>query len=211
MLIMKYETIKATGGIIPVPESLSDRLCILNSDYYRIKGRVVQGGTLRLLSKFYWYALYEPRFAFLFWFRLFSGAKRNVFYQFGKLMLRRQSLRLGIEIPLATKIGYGFFFAHRSAVIIHPSAVIGNNCNISQYTTIGSNMGKAATIGDNVYIGPSVCIIENVVVGSNATIGAGSVVVKDVPAGATIAGVPAKVISDKAPGRFIQNKWNIGS
>lgn len=62
-------------------------------------------------------------------------------------------------------------------------------------------------IGDNVYIGPSVCIVENVSIGDNATIGAGAVVVKDVPANATVAGVPAKVISEKQPGRYILNKW----
>lgn len=44
-------------------------------------------------------------------------------------------------------------------------------------------------------------------IGNNVTIGAGSVVTKDIPANMTAAGVPAKVISDKKPGRYIGNRW----
>ncbi len=42
---------------------------------------------------------------------------------------------------------------------------------------------------------------------NNATIGAGAVVVKDVPENATVAGVPAKIVSYKSPGRYIGNRW----
>lgn len=90
---------------------------------------------------------------------------------------------------------------------MNPTAKIGNNCNLSQFTTIGANEGKAAVIGDNVYIGPSVCLVENVIIGDNVTIGAGAVVVKDVPDDATVAGVPAKIISYKSPGRYINRRW----
>ena len=52
-----------------------------------------------------------------------------------------------------------------------------------------------------------VCIVENVTIGDFSTIGAGAVVVKDVPERATVAGVPAKVLTDKQPSRYIKNKW----
>ncbi|WP_373844138.1 hypothetical protein [Bacteroides heparinolyticus] len=72
---------------------------------------------------------------------------------------------------------------------------------------MGSNHGKAAVIGDNVYVGPSVCLVENVHIGRNATIGAGAIVTKDIPEGAVAAGNPAKVISMNSTGKYIGNKW----
>lgn len=90
---------------------------------------------------------------------------------------------------------------------MHPSTVIGNNCSLSQFTTFGSNSGHAATVGDNVYIGPHVCVVENVKIGDYATIGAGSVVTKDIPANATAAGNYAKVLNYNNPGKFVNNAW----
>ncbi len=112
-----------------------------------------------------------------------------------------------IKIPRKTKIGYGLYIGHSGPIVVSPTAVIGNNCNLSQFTTIGSNEGKAAEIGDNVYIGPNVCIVEHVKIGDNVTIGAGSVVTKDIPNNSTAVGNYAKVINHDNPGRFIKNKW----
>ena len=78
--------------------------------------------------------------------------------------------------------------------MINGKTIIGDNCNISQFLTIGSNKETPAKIGNNVYIGPNVCLVENVMIGDNAKIGAGAVVVKDVPANATAVGNPARVI-----------------
>ena len=91
------------------------------------------------------------------------------------------SIKYGIQIPRDTKIGYGLYIGHGVSIVVNPKTVIGNNVNISQCTTIGSNKGTPATIGDNVYIGPGVCIVEDVHIGCNSLIGAGAVVVNDVP------------------------------
>lgn len=113
-----------------------------------------------------------------------------------------------VQIPPKTKIGYGLYIGHGGGgIVVNPTTVIGNNCNLSQFTTIGSNHGKAATIGDNVYIGPNVCIVEDVKIGDNVTIGAGSVVTKDIPDNATAVGNYAKVINYNNPGRYIGNRW----
>jgi len=94
-------------------------------------------------------------------------------------------------------------------VVIAGSVKIGNNCTVSQFLTIGSMHNSAAVIGDNVYIGPNVCIVEDVKIGNNVTIGAGAVVVKDIPDNVTVAGVPAKIISENTPGRLVYNRWKI--
>lgn len=104
-------------------------------------------------------------------------------------------------------MGYGLYIGHGGPIIVNATAVIGNNVNLSQYTTIGSNHGKAAVIGDNVYIGPSVCIVEDVTIGNNVTIGAGSVVTKSIPDNATAAGNYAKVLNYNDPGRYISRRW----
>ena len=125
-----------------------------------------------------------------------------------RILYRRIGSKLRISIQRSTKIGYGFLIAHGGPVVINASAVIGDNVDIYQYTTIGSSFFHAAQIGNNVYIGPSVCIVEDVKIGDGATIGAGTVVVKDVDAGTTVAGNPAKVISHKEPGRLVWRCWN---
>ena len=112
-----------------------------------------------------------------------------------------------IQIPRATKIGYGLYIGHGGPIVVNPTTVIGNNCNLSQFTTIGSNEGKAAHIGDNTYIGPNVCIVEDVMIGNNVTIGAGSVVTKDIPDNATVAGNYARILNYNNPGRYVKNRW----
>jgi len=108
------------------------------------------------------------------------------------------------------RIGFGLYIGHGFGTIINPTAVIGNNVNLSQFTTIGSNHGKAAVIGNNTYIGPSVCIVEDVTIGSNCTIGAGAVVTHNIPPNSTAAGVPARIISHKVH-PYVNNRWTLPS
>lgn len=125
----------------------------------------------------------------------------------GKIYCKLSPTRKLIQIPYETKIGYGLYLAHGGHIVINKTAVIGDNCNMSQFVTIESNSNNAAIIGDNVYIGPNSCIVENVKIGNNVTIGAGSVVTKDIPDNATAVGNYAKVINYNNPGKFINNKY----
>ena len=90
--------------------------------------------------------------------------------------------------------------------MVSSTAVIGKNCNLSHFVNIGSNHGKAANIGDDVYIGPNVSIVEDVEVGNNVTIGAGSVVVKDIESNATAAGNPCRVLNNSSPAQYIRHR-----
>ena len=131
-----------------------------------------------------------PNFCFQVYLRLAS--KMNVCYYLAKLKHRRLLKKYSLQIWPSTQIGGGLYIGHYSGTIVHPKTIIGKNCSLSQFTTIGSNKNTPAII---VYIGPSVCIVEDVRIGDNAIIGAGAVVTKDIPDNAVAAGVPAKVIS----------------
>ncbi len=124
-------------------------------------------------------------------------------------MHKHMTVKYGIQIPRNTKIGYGFYIGHGIGIVINGGTIIGNNVNISQFLSIGTNKNTPCVIGDNVYIGPHVSIVEDVYINSNSTIGAGAVVVKDVPEGATVAGNPAKVVSRKDNSGFIHNKYTL--
>lgn len=185
--------------IIPIPTSYSDCKTLIRSDYFRYVGH---GDSL---FKMYLRTWRSASFALNFWLRLSSY--QGWLCPYSRFRLSIVANKYGLQIYPGTKIGYGLYIGHGFGTIVNPTAIIGNNVNLSQFTTIGSNDGESAVIGDNVYIGPSVCVVEKVSIGCNATIGAGAVVVKDVPKNSTVAGVPAKVISEKFPGRYIMNPW----
>lgn len=171
----------------------------IKSDLFRYAGEV----SVRVFVKQFFI---NRSFKYSFWLRLTRHS--NFFLRvFARGMHRWLSNRYLIQIPRGVEIGYGLYIGHHMCVVVNKTAKIGNNVNLSQFTTIGSNRGRAATIGDNVYIGPSVSIVEDVRIGNNATIGAGSVVTKDVPENATVGGVPARTISFKDPGRFVNRRW----
>lgn len=114
-----------------------------------------------------------------------------------RLRYRRLAMKLGFSIPFDV-IGPGLALVHYGTVVISTHARLGANCKIHTGVNIGATSGgnEAASIGDNVYIGPGAKIIGNVRVGDNACIGANAVVVTDVEAGVTVGGIPAKKISD---------------
>lgn len=199
---MKYHYEQSVGIKVPIPENYHDCVILLQSDYYRCHGHTA--GVWRM----YLYALCEPSFMFLFWHRL--SQVKGWLWLYAKWRHRRLMFKYGLMIASSTKIGYGFFIGHPLGVVINHTAVIGNNVNISQFLTIGANEVRAAVIGDNVYIGPQVCLVENVHIGSNATIGAGAVVTKDVKENAVVAGNPAHEINAKvSPGKYIGNRWPV--
>lgn len=168
---------------------------LIKSDLFRYAGTTSSKAFIKTYIK-------EASFRFSVAFRLVNAG--GVLKLLGAILWRFRNHQQ-IQILRKTKIGYGLYISHGGPVVVNPSAVIGNNCNLSQFVTIGSNEGKAAVIGDNVYIGPNTCIVEDVCIGDNATIGAGSVVTKDIPSNATAAGNYAKVLNFNKPGRYIQN------
>ena len=104
----------------------------------------------------------------------------------------------GIEIHPGAKIGSGIFIDHGEGVVIGETAEIGNNVVIYQGVTLGGtgkDKGKRhPTIEDNVMISAGAKVLGPFTVGKNAKIGAGSIVLDEVPANATVVGVPGRVV-----------------
>jgi len=104
----------------------------------------------------------------------------------------------GIEIHPGAKIGRRFFIDHGMGVVIGETAEIGDDCTLYQGVTLGGtswNPGKRhPTLGNNVVIGAGAKVLGPFKVGDHARIGSNSVVIKEVPAHATVVGVPGRVV-----------------
>jgi serine O-acetyltransferase len=116
-----------------------------------------------------------------------------------------------IEIHPNASIGKGIFIDHGSGVVIGETAEIGDGCTIYQGVTLGgtslSHGKRHPTLGRNVTVGVNSSVLGAIVVGDNAKVGGGSVVVKDVPANATVVGVPARIVArDGKPIRVVSER-----
>ena len=117
----------------------------------------------------------------------------------------------GIEIHPGAKIGRRFFIDHGMGVVIGETSEIGDDVLMYQGVVLGGTSSEKTkrhpTLGDSVVVGTGATILGPIRVGDGARIGAGSVVVKAVPAGATIVGVPGRVAGSdlRRPGVDLQH------
>jgi len=106
----------------------------------------------------------------------------------------------GIEIHPAAKIGRRFFVDHGAGVVIGETAEVGDDVLMYQGAVLGGTSLKREkrhpTIGDNVVIGTGAVALGAITIGDGARIGSGSVVVKSVPPGATVVGIPGRIVED---------------
>ncbi|TMG93667.1 MAG: serine O-acetyltransferase [Betaproteobacteria bacterium] len=107
----------------------------------------------------------------------------------------------GIEIHPGAKIGRRVFIDHGMGVVIGETAELGDDCTLYHGVTLGGttwNKGKRhPTLRQGVVIGAGAKVLGPIVIGEGAKIGSNAVVVKDVPAGATAVGTPARIILDE--------------
>ena len=109
-------------------------------------------------------------------------------------------LATGIDIPRGSRFGPGLLIHHFGGIIIHPGSQVGANCTMRHGVTIGAKEGTGAPVlGDGVKIGAYAQILGDVTIGHNASIGALTLVLRDVPDGATAVGIPARIVSDRPP------------
>ena len=104
----------------------------------------------------------------------------------------------GIEIHPAARLGRRLFIDHGFGVVIGETAEVGDDCTLYQGVTLGGTSWQQKkrhpTLGHDVVVGAGAKVLGPITVGDGARIGSNSVVVKDVPAGATVVGIPGHVV-----------------
>jgi serine O-acetyltransferase len=104
----------------------------------------------------------------------------------------------GIELPYAATVGRRLTIEHQHGIVVHGECVIGDDCFIRQGVTLGNkSLDKpfdAPVLGNGVNVGAGAKVLGKVTLGDRAQVGANAVVVKDVSAGTTVVGIPAKPI-----------------
>jgi len=139
-----------------------------------------------------------PGFHALQWHRL-----SHAFWTMGLRWLARFTSHFGrfmtgIEIHPGATIGRRVFIDHGMGVVIGETAEIGDDCTLYHGVTLGGvswNQGKRhPTLGKGVVVGAGAKILGPFTVGDGAKVGSNSVVVKAVPPGATVVGIPARIV-----------------
>ena len=123
--------------------------------------------------------------------------KKNLLF-LARLISQIARFLTGIEIHPGATLGAGILIDHGMGVVIGETAELGDRITIYHGTTLGGTgkeKGKRhPTVGDNVVIGAGSKVLGNIKIGSNSKIGANSVVINDVPEGATVVGIPGRVV-----------------
>ncbi|TAK48802.1 MAG: serine O-acetyltransferase [Betaproteobacteria bacterium] len=138
------------------------------------------------------HAVYFHRLAHWFWGRGLRWLARLTSHV-GRLLT-------GIEIHPGATIGQRLFIDHGMGVVIGETAEVGDDVTLYHGVTLGGttwNKGKRhPTLGRGVVVGAGAKILGPIVVGAGAKIGSNAVVVKDVPAGGTVVGVPGRLVDE---------------
>jgi serine O-acetyltransferase len=130
--------------------------------------------------------------------RLSHWVWRKRFFWIARFISHIARWLTGIEIHPGATIGRRVFIDHGMGVVIGETAVIQDNCTLYHGVTLGGtswNKGKRhPTLEQGVVIGAGAKILGPITIGAGAKIGSNAVVVKDVPAGATAVGIPARIL-----------------
>ena len=127
-------------------------------------------------------------------FRSMSYCQRHHLKPLAAILYRLNALITHATIGRNADLGPGFVILHSVGVVINGNVRAGRNLVIYHGVTLGAERNRSPVLGDDVYIGAGAKVIGGVRVGSRVRIGANAVVTKDVPDGATVVGVPARIV-----------------
>ncbi|HEY2587656.1 MAG TPA: glycosyltransferase family 2 protein [Tepidisphaeraceae bacterium] len=130
-----------------------------------------------------------------------TGLRKRLGDRFYWLLYRATETLTGISIPKSVEVGPGLRIYHFGNIFVHADAKLGAGCTLRQGVTIGNRHegGPVPVLEDEVDVGAYAQILGGIRVGRGAKIGAMSVVLQDVPPGATAVGIPARIIDVAQP------------
>jgi len=121
-----------------------------------------------------------------------------------RLVAMLSRLLTGIEIHPAACIGRRFFIDHGMGVVIGETAEIGDDCTLYHGVTLGGTSWQKGkrhpTLGNDVVVGAGAKVLGPIYIANGARVGSNAVVVKDVPEGATVVGIPGRIVRRKEAG-----------
>ncbi len=130
--------------------------------------------------------------------RMSHAISKKGFKWLARMMSNLGRFLTGIEIHPGAVIGKRFFIDHGMGIVIGETAEIGDDCSLYHGVTLGGtswNPGKRhPTLGNNIVVGAGAKILGPIMINDGARIGSNAVVVKEVPANATVIGVPGREV-----------------
>ncbi len=142
-----------------------------------------------------------PGYHAILYYRFSNLAWRHGWHLLARFISNFAKVLTGIEIHPGATIGHRLFIDHGTGVVVGETAEIGDDVTLYQGVTLGGTSlekGKRhPTVKDRVIVGSGAQVLGPITLGEGSRIGANAVVLKDVPAGATMVGIPAKMVMSK--------------
>ena len=137
----------------------------------------------------------------IWWHRIASWLWRHRLRYPARLVSHLSRFLTAIEIHPGAKVGRRLFIDHGAGVVFGETSVIGDDVLIYQGVVLGGTtldkVKRHPTVGNNVVIGTGAIALGPITIGDGARVGAGSVVINSVPPGATVVGIPGRVVGDR--------------
>nr|WP_297574926.1 serine O-acetyltransferase [uncultured Peptostreptococcus sp.] len=173
---------------------------IKNIDYIIANDPASSRGNIKFLNRLKVFVIYPSVHALIG--HSISHALSNIGLKFlARLVSQLFRFLTGIEIHPGATIGHSIMIDHGMGVVIGETAEVGNRVTIYQGVTLGgtgNHTGKRhPTVGNDVIIGSGAKVLGPVTLGNEVKVGANSVVLHDVPNGATVVGIPGKIVKIK--------------
>ena len=147
-------------------------------------------------------ALTYPGLHAVWWHRVAHALWRRDWRLLARLISNVSRWLTGIEIHPGAQIGRRFFVDHGMGVVIGETADIGDDCTLYHGVTLGGTTWREGkrhpTLGDGVVVGAGAKILGPITLGEGVRVGSNAVVLKDAPAGATLVGIPARVVEQRS-------------